>query len=85
MEAKELFALMDDKNAKARQPKCVASLYASRLAAIQHKLSPEEMADMMELGVIIARRSTVLIPVLRANCVEDWLVERGLGPGRPIV
>lgn len=83
MDAKALFDLMDDKNAKARQPKCVASLYASRLAAIAHKLSPEEMADMIELGVIVARRSTVLVPVLRANCVEDWLAQRG--PGRPVV
>lgn len=85
MEAKELFALMDDEGAKARQPKCVLSLYAARLAAIQHKLSPEELTDMIELGVVIGRRSSVLIPVLRAECVDDWLNIHMEGPGRPIV
>lgn len=84
MEAKELFALMDDEGAKARQPKCVLSLYASRLAAIQHKLSPEELADMVEVGVVIGRRSSVLIPVLRAESVDDWLKTHTKVPGRPI-
>lgn len=84
METKELFALMDHEGAKARQPKCVLSLYASRLAAIQHKLSPEELADMIELGVVIGRRSSVLIPVLRAECVDDWLQTHPHGPGGTI-
>ena len=67
---------MDDENAKARQPKCVLSLYATRLAAIAPKLSPEEMQDMIELGVVVGRRTTVSVPLLKAGDIEKWLAER---------
>lgn len=81
MDAKELFALMDDADAKARQPKCVLSLYASRLAVIQHKLSAEELADMLEMGVVIGRRTSMMVPVLRAECVGDWPITEGKDGG----
>ena len=81
MDAKTLYALMDNDDAKAPHVRCVTSLYATRLAAIAPKLSPGELEQMIELGVVVHRRSTVLVPVLSATNVADWLTANGMEPG----
>ncbi|GEM_PF-2778628 len=81
MDAKTLYDQMDNDEAKAPHVRCVTSLYAARLAAIAPKLSPEELDQMIELGVVVHRRSTVLVPVLSATNVEDWLARNASGKG----
>lgn len=80
MDAKNLYAQMADANVKVPFVRDVAAVFADRLAPIAHKLTPEELSSMIELGRIIERNMPVMVPVLRANEVDDWIA--GVVPAR---
>lgn len=80
MDAKNLYAQMADPSVKAPFVRDVAAVFAERLAPIAHKLTPEELASMIELGRIIERNMPVMVPVLRGDEIDDWLA--GVTPAR---
>lgn len=83
MDAKALLERMTDKAAKVPLVRDVTAAYAARLASIAHKLSQEELEGMVQMGVVINDRTTVLVPVLRADQIDTWLAAEGVVP-RPV-
>ena len=83
MDAKALLERMNDKTAKVPLVRDVTAAYAARLASIAHKLSQEELEGMVQIGVVINDRTTVLVPVLRPDQVDAWLAANGIVP-RPM-
>lgn len=68
-----LVARMRDDKVEVPFVRDVALAFAHQVDAIAHKLTPEELASMVLLGVVINRRASRLVPVLREDQVDDWL------------
>ena len=70
--ATELLELMSDPAIDIPKAKRVEAVYADHLAGIESRLTPDELQRFIELGALIRDRSTLLIPVIRANMPETW-------------
>ncbi|MDP4076216.1 hypothetical protein [Acidovorax sp. A1169] len=86
----ELVAQMRNEEVGVPLVRDVALAYARQVAAIAHKLSPDELASMVELGVVIDRRSSRLVPIMGSIGDEGWISDNlgrpqtSLGGGRPL-
>lgn len=68
-----LVARMRDDKVEVPLVRDVAVAYAHQVDAIAHKLTEKELASMVLLGVVINRRASRLVPVLRPDQVDAWL------------
>ena len=75
MDAKTLIELMRDPSGDLPLVCDVAAAYAVQVAGIADRLTPEELQSMIELGKVIHRRSTRLVPVLKDDQIDDWLAQ----------
>lgn len=86
----ELLAQMRNEEVPVPMVRDVALAYARQVDAISHKLTPEELASMVELGVVINRRASRLVPLLGSIGDEGWISDThgrpqtSLGGGRPL-
>lgn len=86
----ELVAKMRNQEVQVPLVHDVALAYARQVDAISHKLTPEELASMVDLGVVINRRCSRMVPVLGEIEIEGWISDshgrprRSLDGGRPL-
>ena len=70
--AAELLEQIKDPSIQIPKVPHVEDVFAAKLAEIEGRLTPEELRSFIELGALIWDRSTLLIPVIRANMPETW-------------
>lgn len=86
----ELVAQMRNEEVQVPMVRDVALAYARKVHAVAHKLTPEELASMVDLGVVINRRCSRMVPVLGSIGDEGWISDSfgrpqtSLGCGRPL-
>lgn len=68
----ELLEQMNSPEIDIPKAKHVEAVYAAHLAEIEDRLSADELQRFIKLGALIRDRSTLLIPVIRANMPETW-------------
>lgn len=75
MDAKELLERIEKYSDELPRVRYVPNAYALVLAGISHKLTPEELDDVVSLGALVKNRATVLVPVLRWEEIDSHLAK----------
>lgn len=70
--AAELLMQMSDSSIPIPRVPTVEAVFAQKLAEIEDRLTASELDDFVRLGALIRDRSTLLVPVWRADIPETW-------------